>query len=157
MSPLFLLSMAVVVAVALGGRVLLTSLPLHGRARQLTGQDAVLAGVGWAGLAFHCTAMFFRRTAELVPGTATVAADIRELGTASILWYAVPSVLVVAGLRRQQPVAVAMVALALTAVGVTMYDGGPLRTHLGAIFVAVLVMAAVVATLVLPPWTRRSS
>ena len=163
MSPVFLLSLAAVVAVLLGARVLLPALPIRGRARRLSQVDAVLAGAGLAGLAFHCLAMFFRRTVEWVPGADAVTADIRSLGTASIIWYVVPAVLVLVGLRHQHPGALAVVAVALTAVGVTMYDGGPLQTHLGAIFGTVLVFALVSATVVLPPWgpepqpTRRRS
>ncbi|MGI8433923.1 MAG: hypothetical protein ACR2LE_04210 [Nocardioidaceae bacterium] len=42
-------------------------------------------------------------------------------------------------------------ALALAAVGVTMYDSGAIRVHLAAIFVPVLVFALTAAMLVLPP------
>jgi hypothetical protein len=86
---------------------------------------------------------------------------INALGTASIIRYAVPATLVVLGLRRQHPAALAAVALALTAVGITMYDGGSLSTHLTAIFVSVVVLTTVASTLVLlrggalPPSARR--
>ncbi len=58
------------------------------------------------------------------------------MGHASQLWFAMPAVLVLAGLRRQSPIALLPVALGLAGVGVTMYDAGPLRPHLAAIFLA---------------------
>lgn len=121
----------------------------------MSGYQALLGGVGLAGLAFHCGAMFFRRTVALLPGSVAVIGDIRALGTLSILWYVVPALLVVMALRSQHPAAVAVVVLALTAVAVTMYDGGSLQVHLAAIFTSVLVMAIVVAALVLPPGLAR--
>lgn len=118
----------------------------------MSAAQAALVGVGLAGLAFHCGAMFFRRIVALLPGSDAVSGDIRALGTLSIVWYVVPALLVVLGLRRQHPAAVGVVALALTWVGVTMYDSGPLlQVHLTAIFLAVLVIATVVAALVIPP------
>jgi hypothetical protein len=50
---------------------------------------------------------------------------------------------------------VAVVLLALTAVGVTMYDSGPLDVHLAAIFVSIVILAGVASTLVVPPWRPR--
>jgi hypothetical protein len=72
-----------------------------------------------------------------------------------MVWYAVPAALVVLGLRRQHPAALTAVSLALTAVGITMYDGGSLPTHLTAIFVSVVILASVASTLLLPPWGSR--
>ena len=92
--------------------------------------DAALIGVGAAGLAFHCYAMFFRRTAEHLPGVHSAIRSINAMGTSSRVWFIVPALLVVIGLRRQNPVVVLVVAATLVAVGVTMYDHGPLRTHL---------------------------
>jgi membrane protein YdbS with pleckstrin-like domain len=64
--------------------------------------------------------------------------------------------LVMVGLRRQHVVALVMVAASLATVGCTMYDGGRLSTHLTAIFVAVVILAAVLALLVMPPWRHRA-
>ena len=154
MTTPFLLSLAGVVVVALGARFLSAGLPLRGLARRITLPDAALIVAGAIGLAFHCVAMFFRRIVDPLPGADAVISDIRALGTASIVWYVVPAVLVLLGLRRVHPVGLAVAALAFVAVGVTMYDDGPLDVHLGAIFASVVVLALVTATLILPP-TRR--
>lgn len=155
MSTRFLVSLAAAVAVVLGARFRFASLPLRRLARPIAGTDVVLAGVGVVGLAFHCGAMFFRRLLEPLPGTGAAIGEIRALGTASIVWYLVPAVLLVIGLRRLHLVAPAVAAFALAAVGITMYDGGSVQIHLAAVFVAVVVLVGVAATLVLPPRRRR--
>jgi hypothetical protein len=154
-STSFVLSLFIVVALVLGARFLISALPSRRHARPITVTDALLAAVGVAGLALHCGSMFFRAVVDALPGTGAAISEINSLGTASIVWYAVPALLVVLGLRRQHPAALAAVALALSAVGVTMYDAGSLSTHLTAIFVSVVVLAAVASTLVLPPWRSR--
>ena len=126
-------------------------------ALRVTVNEAVLLSAGLAGLAFHCGAMFFRRTVEHLPGVHPAIRTINAMGAASRLWYIVPAVLVMIGLRRQYPPAIPAVAAALTAVGVTMYDHGPLITHLTAIFLAVAILAGIAATLILPPWQRDPS
>lgn len=155
MSSWFVVSLTLVVAVVLGARLLVPALPLRTVAGRISVTDAVLGGLGVLGLAFHCLAMFFRRLVEPLPGTDAAITDIRALGTASIVWYVVPAGLVLLGLRRGHRVALTVAALAFTAVGVTMYDGGSLDVHLAAIFASVVVLAVVVAALVLPP-SRRS-
>jgi hypothetical protein len=154
-STSFVLSLSIVIVLVLGARFLISALPSRRHARPVTFADAVLAGVGLAGLGLHCGSMFFGPVVDALPGAGVAISEINAVGTASIVWYAVPAMLVMFGLRRQHPAALAAVALALTAVGVTMYDGGSLSTHLTAIFVSVVVLAAVASTLVLPP--RRSS
>ena len=151
MSTPFLLSLAGVVVVVLGARFLSAGLPLRGLARRITLTDAALIVAGAIGLAFHCVAMFFRRVVDPLPGADAVISDIRALGTSSIIWYVVPAVLVLLGLRRVHPAALAVAALAFVAVGVTMYDEGPLDIHLAAIFTSVVILALIPATLVLPP------
>jgi len=151
MSNRFVVSLALVVAGVLAARLLVSALPLRGLARRLTVADVALVVVGAAGLTFHCVAMFFRRLVDPLPGVDSVVSDIRALETASIIWYAVPAVLVLIGLRRVQPVALGVTALAFAAVGVTMYNEGPLDIHLTAIYGSAVVLALVVATLVLPP------
>ncbi len=155
MSTGFLGSLIAVVALLFGTRFLFAALPLRQLAVPVTITDAVLAGGGVLGLAFHCGAMFSQSLVEWLPGTGSVIREIGDLGTASILWYVAPALLVLLGLRRQNPAALAVVTLALVAVGITMYDGGSLAAHLTAIFVTVAILAAVAATLVLPP-RRRS-
>lgn len=157
MSSGFLVSLAAVVIVALGTRLTLPAVPPSRLARAITAADAVVVGVGLLGLAFHCGAMFFRSMAERLPGAGPAIRQIDALGHASVVWYVVPAVLTVVGLRRQHPIALAGVAFALAGVGITMYDGSSLQTHLTAIFISVVVLASVLALLVLPPWRRRST
>ena len=123
-------------------------------AKTVTVADMVLLGVGVAVLAFHCGAMFFPELVDPLPGVDAVASDIRALGAASIVWYVVPAVLVLLGLRRQHLIGQAAVAIALAAVGTTMYNGGSLQAHLAAIFVSVLILVGVTAALLLPPGQR---
>jgi hypothetical protein len=100
--------------------------------------------------------MFFTSLAERLPGTATAIQDIRALGTASVTWYAVPAIAVLLGLRRLHWCALGVAALALLSIGTTMYNGGSLYQHLVAIWVGVVLLAAVLATLVMPPSTSET-
>jgi hypothetical protein len=156
MSAGYLLLLAVAVAVTVGTPLLLPGLSLRPLSVPLRATDAVLAGLGVLGLAFHCGAMFFRSVVEALPGSAAAISQVNALGTASIAWYVVPAVLLLVGLRRQHPVVLAVVLVALVAVGVTMYDGGPLAVHLAAIFASVVVLAGVAASL-LPVPRRRAA
>lgn len=151
----FVVSLAVVVVVALAARFVFAGLPLRRVAVPMTIVDLVLAVVGVAGLVFHCGAMFFPAIAHKVPGTSGLIRQINAFGTASVACYVVPAALVLFALRRQHPLPLTIVSLALLAVGVTMYDGGSLHRHLTTIFVAVLVLACVTSTLVLPAHRRR--
>lgn len=156
MSAGFVQTLAAVVVVVLGARVLAAGLPLRRAARRMSGADAGLLVVGIAGLAFHCAAMFFRSRVLAVPGTTAAVNMINSLGTGSIVWYVVSAALAVAGLRRQHRAAVFAAGLALAAVGVTMYDGGPLNAHLASIFATAVVLAGIAAVLILPPWRSRA-
>ncbi len=155
MSRSYLISLAAVVALAVLVRLVIPALPLRRAARQMSAAEALVGGLGLAGLALHCASMFFRRTVALLPGTDSISADIRALGTLSVLWYVAPAALVLLALRRQHPASLGLVALALTSVGVTMYDGAALHTHLTAIFLWVLAIAVVTTALVRPPVVRR--
>jgi hypothetical protein len=146
----YVVSLSLVVAVVLGSRLFVSGLPLRRHARPLAVVDGLLLLVGLAGLGFHCGSMFFRSVVEAVPGTTRAINDIDAMGTASKVGYAIPAVLVVLGLRQQHPAAVTVVAAALAAVGITMYDDGTLATHLTAIFVAVVAIAGVVSLLAVP-------
>lgn len=148
MSTGFLVSLGVVVAAILGARFLISALPLRAAAAPMTVTDVALAGLGVGGLAFHCGAMFFRPRVEALPGTPVVIRQINALGTASIIYYAIPALVVLLGLRRQHPITLTIVTAALAGVAVTMYDGGSLHTHLTAIFLSVVVLACVAAMLV---------
>lgn len=144
----YLLSLALVAGIALGSRLVLRGVPLKRLAVPVGVSGVMALVVGLAGLALHCGSMFFRSGVESVPGLSPVAGEIDALGAASIAWYVASAGLVVAGLRRQWPPALAVLVLALGAVGVTMYDRGPLVPHLSAIFVAVVVLVVVIAVLV---------
>jgi hypothetical protein len=154
MSTGYVLGLALVVVVGVGLRVLVPAPPWRAVATRVTVTDAVLVALGSLGLAFHCGAMFFPAVFQHLPGTHTVIDRINAMGTASILWYGVAAALVVSGLRRHHPVVVGLVVLALVAVGVTMYDGGPLTTHLVTIFLSVVVLVGVVTAVTLPPRRR---
>ena len=98
--------------------------------------------------------MFFPSAFGTLPGTRSPINGINALGTVSITWYVLAAMMALLGLRRQHAAAPVVVAVALVAIGVTMYDGGPVRTHLVAIFGSVVILAVVAAVLVLPPWRR---
>jgi hypothetical protein len=155
-SPTFLLTLGAAVALLFGLRLLLPGLPLRGRAARLRLADAALVAGGSVLLAFHCIAMFFTSLAERVPGTDTAIQDIRALGTASVFWYVVPAVAVLLGLRRLHWTGLGVAALALSSIGITMYNGGSLDQHLVAIWVGVVLLAAVPVTLALPPTTSAT-
>lgn len=138
----------------LAARALWAGLPIRKFAKRVTVADTALLVVGTAILAFHCGAMFFPRLVDPLPRTGAAASDIRALGAASIVWYVVPAILVLIAFRRHHVIGQAAVALTLTAVGVTMYNGGSLQVHLAAIYIAVVTLAGVTAALLLPPWAR---
>jgi len=144
-----LLAVAVAGAVA---RLSLAALPIRRYVVRLSVLDVLVVVVGSLGLFLHCGAMFFRTSVAGWPGGPTVIRVVDPMGTASIVWYAVAAALVVAGLRRQQALVVGVVAVSLAAVGFTMYDGGPLRTHLDVIAVTVVLFVATLATCTDPPW-----
>lgn len=144
-------SLALVVASVIGARFLLPGLPMRGRAVTLTWTEVAVTLYGLAVLTFHCGAMFFTEATQQMPGSDGLIEDIRALGGRSLVWYVVPALLVVLGLRRLPLLAVAAVSIALLAIGVTMYDGGSLETHLVAIFAGVVLLTATFAALVRPP------
>lgn len=138
-------------------RLFIPGLPLARYTRRLTGLDFAMTALGVLGLILHCAAMFFRPLVAAVPGTETIMSQINAMGTASIIWYVVPALLVMAGLRRQHWIAQVLLAAVLLAVGITMYDGTALSVHLYTIFAAGVVIAATVFLLVTPPWQRKSA
>ena len=98
--------------------------------------------------------MFFRESVAAWPLGPSVIRVVDPMGTASIVWYSVGAAMIVFALRRQATLLVVVVAASLAVVGYTMYDGGPLRTHLDAIATAVILLAASVALFADPPWRR---
>lgn len=151
MSTSFVLSLTTVVALVACARLVLGGLPFSALATRLSVGDAALTGFGLLGLIFHCGAMFFTELVQAIPGASGPTEAINRLETASIIWYVVPAVLVLGGLRRLHWSGVVAVSVALIAVGVTMYNGAPLEVHLATIFAAVVILALVAAALVLPP------
>lgn len=145
MSTTFLLGLLAIPAVALALR-LTTELPSR-RAHAMPGLDLALLVLGAVGLVFHCTAMFFPAQTALVPGTGPAAAAVNDFGTASMLLFVAPSVLVLVALRRVWLPALVVLAGTLAAVGITMYVGSPLDLHLSTIAAAVLVLSSVAAGL----------
>ncbi len=112
--------------------------------------EAALGVIGSLGLVAHCSAMFYSEpflgTLGGVPGVRAYVDAVNAMGSASIVAYAVPAALVLIAARRRPPHAVVVLA-ALLAVGVTMYDGGPLPVHLAAITLLVVVLAWLVSPL----------
>lgn len=141
----------------LGARAALPGIPWKPYARTASWLELVLIAIGALGLVLHCVAMFYRGLLEAVPGAGGYIQAVNGMSVASIVLYVIPAVIVLAGLRRQQPLAVTLVALTLVAVGFTMYDGGPLDVHLGAIIAAALSIAVTTALLVLPPKRSRGA
>ncbi len=149
-STTFLLALGASIAALWGARFLAPGLPLPGAVTLRPAELAMIA-VGLVLLAFHCAAMFFTDVAGSLSGTDAAIGAVNALGTASVVWYLVPALLTVTGLRGLPPLALAGVVLALLTIGVTMYNGGPLDTHLIAIFSGVVLLAAVLAWLVQMP------
>ena len=141
------LTLGAVVVVALVLRITLRQLPLRASSPIGVGRVTALA-VGVLGLVAHCTAMFFTRVARAVPGSGGYVDGVNGMGLPSMALYAVPALLVVAGLWRVPRSALAVVVALFLVVGVTMYDGGPLAVHLTAIVLIVTALAATVAALV---------
>nr|WP_294694534.1 hypothetical protein [uncultured Friedmanniella sp.] len=148
MSTAFTLSLLGVLGVLLALRLVLPGLPLPALARRLRAVDAILVAVGIVGLAVHCAAMFATPVVLAVPGAGPVVAVINALGWGSVVLFLVPAGLLVAGLRRQLAWAWIGLAALLTAVGITMYNGGPLSTHLVTIAATVAWLGLIGAFLV---------
>lgn len=131
MSNSFVLSLIAELALVMCVRLVLGGLPLGNLAERLSGGDALMSGIGLLGLAFHCGAMFFTGLVNAIPGAPGSIEAIKALGTASIVWYVAPAVLVLAGLRRLHWSGVVSVSLALIAPGVTMFNGWTARRSPG--------------------------
>lgn len=147
----FVILLGVTVLAVGGARWSSPALPVRRGCIRLSAPEGGTLLVGLAILGFHCGAMFFTNLVEWLPGTAGPIADIRALGTVSLIWYSVPALMVAFGLRRLPWYGSAGVVVALLGIAITMYDGGPLHVHLTAIFLAVLLVSTVLAALVSPP------
>ena len=151
----FSITLAVSALLILLARFVVPKLPVRSRAVRLSVPDTALLGVGVLGLLFHCTAMFSREIYEGAPAVTPLIGLVNSMGVVSVVLFLVPALLILIGLRRQQRGALAVLGLALVAVGVTMYVGGPLQLHLAAIFAATVVLAVLVSLFVLAPRRAR--
>lgn len=142
------ISLALVAAIALGGRLIVGRPLLPGRAGAIGWPNAGLGVAALLALAFHCGAMFFTDRVSAIPGTEGAVSAITTLGTASKVAYAVPAVLVLVALRSIWRPALVAFALALLAVGVTMYWWHGLDVHLAAIASSVAAITFIVSGLV---------
>lgn len=149
----YVISLFVVVVAVVASRLLLSPVRAS-RSRRASRPDAVLVLLGWVGLTIHCSAMFDRSAVEWIPGTDSLVEIINAMSTASVVAFTVPAVLLLIGLRRARSRLLGCVFAALAAVGVTMYNGGSLDTHLTAIFVAIVLTAFTTAELLLAGRTR---
>lgn len=155
MSTSFVLTLSAVASLLLILRLAVPFLPLKRVTRRLTPLDLALTVVGVLGLILHCASMFFRSAVAAIPGSGSVIDQINSMGTASMIWYAVPALMVLMGLRRQHWIALILLAVSLLAVGITMYNGTAVSTHLVTIFAAGVTIAATVFLLSAPPWSRK--
>jgi len=153
----FSISLAVICALIVVARFALPQLPFAQAGVRVGLAEVALLVVGVLGLTFHCTAMFSRQLFVGIPAARPLVDAVNGMGIASVALYVVPAVLLLIGLRRQHLIAVAVMALALIAVGLTMYLGSPLRLHLGSIFLAVVALVSVLSLLVRGPWHRRDA
>jgi hypothetical protein len=153
----FSITLAVTAALILLARFVLPQLPLTRVAVRISGGDLALIGVGTVGLAFHCTAMFYRQVFDAFPAAAPLVDAVNATSAASIALYVAPALVLLIGFRHQHRVALTVMTLALSAVGLTMYLGSPLRVHLVTIFFAVVVLAALLSLLVIGPWRRKGT
>ena len=141
MSTAYSTSLAVVIALLIAVRVTVAPARRPVRASLGPGYIAVLV-LGAVLLTAHCTSMFAHGLMRPVPGLSQYASAVDRFGPASMVLFSVPALLCVLALRGAHPLVPLTVAGALTAVGVTMYDGGGLAPHLTAIFVAVVVLVS---------------
>lgn len=143
-----MVSLVLAVVTVVAARLLLAARSRSIRASRASRSDALLVVLGWLGLSFHCSAMFYRAAVDWIPGVGPLVNAVNAMGVTSAAAFVVPAALSLLGLRRTRPWLIGSVAVALAAVGITMYNGGSLGVHLGAIFCAVVLMALATAELV---------
>jgi hypothetical protein len=143
-----LIAIGLVLAIA---RVALPALPLRMIASPVSRVQSLAVLLGLVGLLLHCGAMFDRAAVAVLPGSGGYIQIVNAMGGVSVVLYVIPAALLLIGLRRLHPAAVAALSVALVAVGVTMYDRGPLGVHLVAIFSTGVLLAAILALLVGSP------
>ena len=138
------------------GSFAITRTPLTRIARPITVVDAIVVAFATLGLALHCGAMFYRPIVSAIPGTDGVVGLINAMGTPSLILYVTPAILLLIGLRHQNPAAMVILTLTLVAVGVTMYNGAPTSVHLMTIYASVTVLAAIIVLLISRVTVRRA-
>lgn len=151
MPPVLTIVLIATPVLLFAARAAVPGIPWTRYARTASWPEVVLIVLGSFGLVVHCAAMFYRNVIENIPGFGGYIQSVNGMAGPSIALYVVPALLVLAGLRRQQPLALTVVAITFVAVGITMYDGGPLTVHLVAIAAAALCLALTTAVLVTPP------
>lgn len=135
-------------------RLVLPSLPLARFARPMSRLGPITLAGGALGLTLHCAVMFYPGVFGSF-GTGPYASTVNRLGPGSIALFVIPGVLLLVGLRRQRAVVLVALTAALVAVGITMYDHGPLGAHLTAISVLVILLALSVSVLTGAGGARR--
>lgn len=151
------IALVAITALLFAVRTLSGRLPLKRVARNSTWPDVSMLAIGVLGLVLHCVSMFYRGLLAAVPGTGDYIHAVNSMGVASIVLYALPAVLVLIALRRQQMLALIFVVATLVAVGVTMYNGGLLNIHLVTIVAATVAISGTVALLMRRPGDRVAS
>lgn len=147
MPPSFVVSVALI-ALGLVALRLIGLFPVLAAARPLGRVDALVAFIGALALFYHCLAMFFPDLGRAVPGGPALVPVIDDLGVVSAILFVLSALVLLVGIRRLHPLTVGLNALGLVAVGVTMYDGGPVAVHLAAIAVEAVVLAVTLTAFV---------
>jgi hypothetical protein len=146
--PVFWSALLAVSVAGVGVRVLARRPLLPRLAKELGRWELAVAGASLLALVFHCLAMFFAGWVDVVPFLRAPAAAIRAMGTVSQVAYWVPAALLLVAVRRVWPIAVAVLAVMLAGVGVTMYWPFALTTHLAWIAAAVVEVVVIASVLV---------
>jgi hypothetical protein len=136
------------VGLAVLARVLLRHPVARARAVRVAPVGLAVAAVAVLGLVFHCAAMFGPGVVAAVPGTGAAAQAVRAMGGVSLAAYAVPAVALLLAVRRVGWLPVAVLAVVLVGVGVTMYRPYPLEVHLTWLAAAVVLTTVVLTGLV---------
>lgn len=159
MSTSFTATLLGLIGILLAVRLVIRRPPFKILARPISRWAAVLAGIAIVGLVLHCTAMFDRGILDAIPGTGGYIQLVNRLGAPSKVLYAAPALLLLTGFRQQRRVVLAVLTVALVAVGVTMYDGGSVTTHLACIFVTAVLVSTTTTLLIteVQPQTAQSN
>ena len=119
--------------------------------------ELAVAAVSALVLTFHCAAMFFAPWTDALPGGAVLGQAVRDLGAASQWSYWLPAAALLLALRRVWWPGLALLAVTLVGVGVTMFWSFSLIVHLTWLAAAVLTLVLVAMTLVGGREGERSS